>query len=97
MFQHDVMEHLEDHGLDTVSYVPDPSNPKEVVSVITDHGRFNLEEGSELANDIMITYFDDFDLNNVKDAKKLIYNSVDEDLKKQLNENCPKDTSFVAY
>ena len=38
-----------------------------------------------------------YDLNNTKDAKKFLYNSFDDELKKQLNENCTKECSFVAY
>ena len=50
-FQKDVVDHLEDHGLDTVTYLEDPTKPGEMVSVITNHGKFTLEEGSKAADD----------------------------------------------
>ena len=36
-------------------------------------------------------------MQNVTDAKKFLYNSVDDHYKKQLNQNCSQDCSFVTY
>ena len=38
-FQRDVESHLEDHGLDTISYVPDPANNTDMTSIVTHHAR----------------------------------------------------------
>ena len=96
-FERDVMSHLEDYGMDTITYIADPAKATQLVCIVTDHGRFNLDEGSEKGNEIKLIYFDEYDLNNMNDAKKFVYNSVDDELKKQLNENCIKDCSFIAY
>ena len=56
-----------------------------------------MEEGQESGEDIMKLHYDEYDLNNVQDAKDFVYNSVDDELKKQLLENCTKDCSFVTY
>ena len=34
-FQRKVTKHLVDNGLDTIAYLPDPSDPTQVISVIT--------------------------------------------------------------
>ena len=47
-FQEKVMDHLVDHGLDTITYLTDPGDSSKLVSVLTDHGRFNLKEGVKL-------------------------------------------------
>ena len=89
LFQHNVLEHLIDHGLDTVTYVPDPASDgaepkdKEMLSIINYYGKFTLEDGSQLGDEIMMLHYDAYD-KNVIDAKKFLYNSVDDHLKKQL-------------
>ena len=40
MFQKEVMDHLTSHGMDTITYLPDPSDKTKMVSIITDHDRF---------------------------------------------------------
>ena len=97
MFQYEVLEHLEDCGMDTVTYIQDPTNKDRVVSIITDHGKFTLNEGSIKGDETALVYYDEYAHSDMKDAKKFIYNSCCEDLKKQLNENCPKECSFVTY
>ena len=57
-FQKDAKDHLEDNGLDTISYLPDPSDKNKLVSVITDHARFNLKDGVTEANEITIKTVD---------------------------------------
>ena len=52
LFQQDVLDHLEDTGMNTISYLPDPGDAQKMICVITDHGRFNLKHqaSSEAAN-----------------------------------------------
>ena len=46
-FQRLVMDHLEDYGMDTITYLKDPGNPKKVITVIKEHGKFNLKKGMQ--------------------------------------------------
>ena len=39
-FEHTMLTHFTDHGLDSVTYVPDPQTTSEMICVITDHARF---------------------------------------------------------
>ena len=86
---------LVEYGLDTITYLSDPTDPKEVVSVITEHARFNVKDGVKLGND-MTQQYDSYDHENVRDAKQFLLNSVDEELETQLYENCKDDDSFIA-
>ena len=54
-----------------------------VVFVINDHSHFILDKGSTSGDDIMLLYFNGYDLNNITDAKKFAHNSVE--LKQQFN------------
>ena len=47
-FQRSVLEHLEEHGLDTITYLKDPGDSSKVISVITDHGRFNHKKACDI-------------------------------------------------
>ena len=96
-FQKEVMEHLVQHGLDTIAYVQDPVDAKKVVLVITDHARFTLSEGVEAGNEFVKKNYDVYDMENIRDARKFLLNSVDDHLKTQLYQNCKDEDSFVAY
>ena len=97
LFQKDLMEHMIEHGLDTITYAPNPSDPTEVVSVITDHARFNWKTAIKDVNDVAMLHYDSCDKSNQKDAVKLLMNSISDDLKKQLYDMRYDDDSFMAH
>ena len=80
VFQKDVMQHLKEHGLDTITYLPDPTKKDTLVSVITDHARFTIEDGAKTANKIREDHFDRSARSNEKDATRFVTNSVDMNL-----------------
>ena len=97
-FERKLMEHLEENGLDTITYIPDPGDSTNVVSVVSDHGRFNHDEDGVKANDRAKKYFDKYDWENDGDAKKYLMACMDEDMEQQLYEVCdPKDCFIVCY
>ena len=57
-FQRKVLDHLERYGLDTITYLKDPSDATRLTCVITDHGRFNINDGAKDANATAQTHFD---------------------------------------
>ena len=61
-----------------------------------EHARFNLKDGVTQGN-ALLSRFDTYDHENVRDAKEFLCNSVDSELETQLYENCQDDDSFVAY
>ena len=50
LFQRKIMDHLVEFGLDTVTYMVDPTEGNRVVSVIDHHSRFEVKEGVKQAN-----------------------------------------------
>ena len=96
-FQRQVFEHLEDNGLDTITYLKDPGDHKKVISAVTDYGKFNIDKGIKEANDTALLHFDEYDNSNQKDAKKFLCNSLSDDLYAQVYESAYKDDSFLAH
>ena len=97
VFAKDLKDWVVDHGMDTVTYAPDPADKSKVVSVLKEYGRFEVKAGSKIRNDLLKNKHDRYSLQNDKDAKKFLLNSVDADTKRQLYESCTEDDSFIAY
>ena len=97
VFQRSVQEHLEDHGLDTITYLKDPFKQNATISVINEHGKFDLRQATKEAKELFNNTYDDYDRSNSKDATKFLLNSVDKDLKTQLYQDCSVDTPFIGY
>ena len=81
-FQAKVMEHLKDHGLDTLSYLPDPRNSTDVLSVVNYHARFtgDMEKSLKACDDFKLLY-DSWDKKNDHDAKRFLLGSLSETTK----------------
>lgn len=94
--QKKVMDHLVTHGMDTITYLPDPHDATSMVSVITEHAKFTTEVADTCEAPQMKKY-DEYDHENVRDAKKFLINSLDEHLEKQIYENCKDEDSFICY
>jgi hypothetical protein len=97
VFQRKFLKHAEEHGLDTVTYIEDPANPNELVSIVTDHGKFDPKKGTDRAKEIMEQHYDSYDKSNSKDLVELLLNSVDETLQKELYQSCSDKEPFIAY
>ena len=54
LFQNDVMNHLEDYGMDTITYIQDPVDGKTLISIVDHYGKFTRETGSEKGDDSCI-------------------------------------------
>ena len=96
-FQKKVLKHLTVHGLDAITYLPDPTDATKTVSVIDNHSRFNLEEAIEKGNKLVTTKrCDGYDLQNIDDAKQFLINSISPDLETQLYQSADDDESFIS-
>ena len=95
-FQKKILGHLEDYGMDTITYLPSPNDDSEMISVIPNHARYTLEQTTNLEK-IQSTKYDTYDQANIRDAKKFLLNSIDESLENQMYENCPDDDTFISY
>ena len=76
-FQQDVLDHLEKHGLDTITYIEDPSNPNIMVSCIEDHGKFNHKNGVNDSADIALVHWDEYCHASSREAVKFLTESIE--------------------
>ena len=104
-FQKIFKKRLESHGLDTITYLPDPeqassnvtgTNSGNMLSILTHHSRFTRERATALANEYF-TKFDMYDRANNEDAKELLYNSIDTEIQKELDLVKDRFDTFVEH
>ena len=55
--------HVEEIGVDTITYLPDPADPKNTMSVLSDHAKLTKDEGIALSKK-MASKFDSLDWEN---------------------------------
>lgn len=82
-----VNKHLTSNGMDTVSYLPSPTDPTKMLSVLENHAHFitDLTKSSNIATSIQ-SKFDNWDSLNNESAYKFLVNSLDPDLLSTLEE-----------
>ena len=95
-FQREVIRFFTSRGMDSITYLPNPMDSNNMVSIITDFGMFTMKSARELESNLEPLY-DDYDRNNSHDAREFLLNSVSPRLKQQLNEHCEIDGSFIEY
>ena len=78
-FEHKILEHLELHGLFSISCVPNPADSNEMISCVTNHPRLHVKKLPELIAPQLLKY-DKYDLNNDNEAKLFLLNSIDEEM-----------------
>ena len=89
-FQKIFKKTLEAHGLDTVTYLPDPEQTSttggtstEVLSILTHHSRFTRDKAATAAK-VHFNKFDQCDRANNEDAKELLCDSIDTEIQREL-------------
>ena len=96
-FARKVKKHFVEHGIDTPTYLRDPTQPKTVVSVLDNHALFSMNEGADEGNELAKNEFDEYTLAADRDAKNYLLNSLDSYLESQLSAKVKEDDCFVAY
>ena len=95
-FQRQVMKHLEDYGMDTITYLEDPQSSNEMVSVISDHAKFSRST-AKADESTRIGLYDRYDQSNMKDAKEFLMDSLDPSLEKLMYERVPPNGTFIEH
>jgi hypothetical protein len=85
-FAEKVQRHLERTGMDTIAYVADPSDPRRVVSCVTDHARFDPSAMREVLQGRFRMY-DSYDRWNDDDAVRYLLASVSKKLRDRVRSN----------
>ena len=80
-FQKKVWDHLVKYGLDTMAYLPDPSELKTVLPVVTHHARFTGDINKATTSSINLQKkFDLWDMKHDNEAKSFLLDSIDDDI-----------------
>ena len=96
VFQSHVWKHLTGHGLDTITYLRDPTDTSNVLSVVTCHARFRADlKTTKKSAEFFAERFDDFDLSNDEAAKLFLLDSLDSKLTLMLDRKVKDDEGFV--
>jgi hypothetical protein len=82
-FEEDLLEHLEDCGMETIFYVPAITITAEMANVIRNKDRFTLLHVQDEQKSVCAK-FDEYDRENDRAAKKYLESSLDPTLKAEL-------------
>ena len=94
VFVTEVFDHLKQTELDTITYLPDPANNKEMLSVVEHHGRFTLDYTKAQAC-IIINDWDKYDKENDAEATLFLLNSLHSNLKKSVQQIMKEGDTFT--
>ena len=99
-FYESMTRKLQGTGLDTIAHTPDPFRPNEkpMVMVIKNHARYasNLEFNIEKINKFAQENYDEFDQLNDNDAQELLFNSISDQLRSDLQLVVEHSDCFVS-
>ena len=102
-FQKLIWTKMEEHGLETIAYLPDPSvdasavtDTTKVYSIITHHSCFTMDKASEAAK-AQSAKCNKCDQANSIDAKNLLHKSIDMDIQDELNLVKEEKTTFIEH
>ena len=83
VFRDKVWSHLQDCGLDTISYLPDPAVTAQMISCVEQHEHLKSGEATQTVT-AQLAHYDAYDKNNDGDAIKFLLNSLDDELLSEL-------------
>ena len=96
---HEFMKRLNDifvlRGLDTICYLADPANPKEMQHIVNEHTRFNLKLVQKAAP-VHCANFDPYDSENDTAARMCLLDSVELKIRKMLETKTNTTDSFLV-
>ena len=92
-----VMNYLRRTGMDTITYLPDPTDSTKAISVVENYSRFALQDAISSARNLRSLNFDKFDRNNDDSACNWLLDSIDEALKKDISDRLDSEDGFVAH
>ena len=95
IFQSKIWKHLVQHGLDTISYLVNPSDPTQVLDVVNNHTRFVIDmTTTETAIEAFSNNFDDMDRTNDTSATTFFLDSLDTSIADDIIEDMEISDTF---
>jgi hypothetical protein len=96
-FIREVSDHLIDTGMDSISYLPSPTDATKMCSVLTEYSKYSADTARSSGATFAALY-DTYDKINDKAASKYLLNSLDKDLRETLHLRLePMDTFHVLW
>ena len=93
-----VWEHLEECGMDTITYLHDPADKEKMTSVVMNHGRFTMSYTLSESKELKKNEWDEYDKSNDLNAKLFLFNSLKPALKKSIQQvTKPEDTFAIVW
>ena len=74
-FQNAVWDHLTDTGMDTIAYLPDPTDETKMSNVVKSHARYTVQSAQLLVENQLVSY-DKYDKTNDKAARAYLLASL---------------------
>jgi len=93
LFEHKLWKHLTNHGMDSISYVPDPQDNTIMLSCVENHSRFTVESITTLIQD-QLPLYDAYDKSNDSAAIDFLLDSLSPDLAKDIRRAKNDDDPF---
>ena len=84
-FQNTVLKHLQDTGMDAISYLPNPQDPTTMINIIENHSRFTVKTAID-ASALLFAEFDKYDSTNDKAAREFLLDSLESKLSTTVDE-----------
>ena len=91
-----ITQHFEDHGMDSILYRSDPSEPTKMLSVVEDYPLFNLED-CRANSKILSSKFDAYDKSNDKCAKAFLLDSIEYKYADKINRKKRPGDTFADF
>ena len=95
-FAKDFLKLLEQRGLDTVTYLPDPLDPTKMLSVITDYPRFDQEIVASQSK-LIVNKWDQMDRHNDEEVTELLFKVLHPDLAADLKKKTDGKKCVVVW
>ena len=93
LFQCKLLDHFMTHGMDSITYVPDPAEPMTMVNIITHHTCFTTNV-VKLAAPVQATKYDLYDCANNCATCLVLVDCFDDALHLEIEDRLPIDPTF---
>ena len=95
IFQRKVIAHLQDTGMDTIAYLPNPIDSSQMIHIVTDYARYSIST-AETAYANQVGSYDKYDIQNNNTACKFLLASLDKELHDSIVEQLEEDPGFAV-
>lgn len=93
-FERKLVTHFQNYGLYAITHVPDMVDRKKMVSILSNHGRFNSIKAVQTQAEVQLLSYDNYDRSNDRDAIQFLLNSLNDTLEEDLAERMEDNDCF---